>query len=445
MPFLHDLTLARIVPAAIGVLLTVVFVVWRTLAERRQRRVFGDATYNACRRVTGDVAAHAGRILRMRGFRFVLISGAIGILLFKTQMSAGWALGVVAMFTTALSHWGQELIPGSILVLGASRREQIDLQVAIRQAVFPFRPVSLLQTEELMTDVKIHGDCFRVDRGLHWLDAIQRFCEAFPIIVLDVRQMTGFVKDEIDHIVAAQYLYKTIVIGPGEAQTLLEDTIRKPGSARVLADLAAVPTEQEAIRLMRRLLFEHAKAPTPATPVVAVLNSWAGVADQPPAPGAVSDDAGGWRGVTVSPAKLAGFSYSAPAGWETSVLTNKADQYAVLCRPPDEQGFGKHKSRLDFMVFRYPEATAPDEAGFRRATEKNLKDRSAVITREKLGTRLGVRSHEVFFQRGPTVGFLSRFIAGHNEFLVHWSSVDPDAMQRHLPLVEAFIERVRLT
>jgi hypothetical protein len=92
------------------------------------------------------------------------------------------------------------------------------------------------------------------------------------------------------------------------------------------------------------------------------------------------------------------------------------------------------------MVFRYPDETIHDEAAFRRATEQNLESRGATITRERVGRRCGVMSHECHFQRGVSVGYLVRFISRGAEFVVYWTAMDGTTSQRYLPAVEAFVD-----
>jgi hypothetical protein len=359
---------------------------------------------------------------------------------------------------TGLGQWTRAKVPASLLVLGSSGEEQLALQAAIRDAVLPFRPVSLLETGQFRVDMAIPGDCFRIDRGIDWREAVAAFSRSVAVIVLDVRSITPFVREEIAHLSEAGHAHKTLVIGPEETARLLDGArgggpgAAGPSAVGLVGDTAA------AVGLLRHLLLEREAVPTPDAPMGTLAAQWrswqtaggpAAAASRAPgaAPGG-ADSAGEVQPpVQVRCERLAPFSYRTPPGWQAQVLAQGPEQYAVLFRPPGKGGLlgalGR-RSRLDLMVFKYPDETITDEAAFRRATEQNLTSRGASITRERVGRRCGVMSHECHFQRGVSVGCLVRFIARGTEFVVHWAAMDGTTSQRYLPAVEAFVDRIEV-
>lgn len=419
---------------------------WGVWAANRQRRVLGTGTYDQCIVVARTLGRHSNRIRTLLGLKWLCFIGGAWLLFRAWQGSAGtgsWPAGF-GLLAIGLIQWGRQRVPPSILVLGGSTAEQLGLQAALRDAVLPFRPVSLLQSGELRTDMKIAGDCFRIDDKADWQKEVYAFCRALPVLVLDLRHMTAFVEIELEHIVASRYLYKTLVVAPPDAERRLVDAERRLNSHGPATPIVCVPDSGTAIGLLHYLLFERERVPGPSPE--------ASIAD-------LSHEWNKWRDgrilgpaahrtaaavVRVTPGHLAPFSYTPPDGWSMRV-SQTADQYQVLFRPPEESGVRnllKRRSRLDLMVFRYPEPTVPDEATLRQGTEFNLDQLGASVTRELIGQRCGAISHECFYRRGTNLGYLVRFIVHCNEYVVHWMTMDGDTMQRHQPVVDQFAETI---
>ena len=430
---------------------------WGSWSGRRQRRVLGPARYRACVATTQTLARYSGRLRILSGSMWLFLAAGATLLGIQWVREASLAASLVALalLVTGLGQWARAQVPASLLVLGSSGEEQLALQAAIRDAVLPFRPVSLLETGQLRADVTIPGDCFRIDRGIDWREAVAAFSRSVAVIVLDVRSITPFVREEIAHLSEAGYAHKTLVIGPEGTARLLDDARgARPGAAGP-SDVCRVGDTAAAVGLLRYLLVEREAVPTPAAPMGTLAAQWRSWQTAGGPPGTASRTPGGAPAGAASAGdpppvrprceRLALFSYRPPPGWQGKVLAQAPEQYAVLCRPPGERGLLgvlRRRSRLDLMVFKYPDETITDEAAFRRATEQNLTSRGASITRERVGRRCGVMSHECHFQRGVSVGYLVRFIARGTEFVVHWAAMDGTTMQRYLPAVEAFVDGI---
>jgi hypothetical protein len=426
---------------------------WGMWSGRRQRRVLGPACYRDCLATTKTLARHSGRLRMLSGSMWLFLVTGVALLVLQWVREASLVASLVALalLVTGLGQWARARVPASLLVLGSSAEEQLALQAAIRDAILPFRPVSLLQTGQLRVDVTIPGDCFRIDRGMDWREAVAALSRSVAVIVLDVRSVTPFVREEIAHLSVAGYAHKTLVIGPdGTARLLDEERGARPGTPG-RPDVGRVDDTAAAVGLLRHILLENEVVPAPDRPMGVLALQWrewqaagGSVAAASRTPGVAP---GGADQPAVHPRceRLAPFAYRPPPGWQVKVLAEEPEQYAVLFRPPGERGLLgvlRRRARLDLMVFRYPDETIHDEAAFRRATEQNLESRGATITRERVGRRCGVMSHECHFQRGVSVGYLVRFISRGAEFVVYWAAMDGTTSQRYLPAVEAFVDGI---
>ncbi|MFO7589136.1 MAG: hypothetical protein R6X22_13905 [Gemmatimonadota bacterium] len=425
-----------VVASVIAVIVAVFLLGWSAWSVRRQRRVLGADRYRECLAITRTLGRYSGRIRTLARLKWVALGGGLALLAAQWAGDAGPIPALAALFllVTGLGQWTRERVPASILVLGSSGEEQISLQAAIRDAVLPFRPVSLLQTGILATDMKIPGDCFRIDRGVDWRDAVSSFARSVALIVLDTRRITPFVQEEILHLTEAGYAFKTVVVGAAGEPSLRSAT--------------TVPDTSTALALLRFLLLERETLPSPERPaaVLARERSQGGSAQVAGTPGPPAE-------IPLSPRTrpscpgLSPFSFRAPPAWHCRVLAEQPTSFAALLRPPESGGSGlggifRRRSRLDFMVFQYSEPTVTDESTFRAATEQNLAARGATITRQEMLRRGGALCHECHFQQGISHGYLVRFITGENEYVVHWLAMDGPTMTRHLGTVKTFVEEI---
>lgn len=445
----------NVVAASIATVVFAAVLLWGQWAVRRQQRVLGRQRYRDCVSTTQMLRRFSPRMAVPSALRWAYLVGGVLILLRASSLVP--VLIALWLLLTVISWGAQQSIPGSIVVLGSSNEQQIALQASIRDAVWPFRPVSLLQTDRLAVDMKIHGDCFRIGNEVDWREAVSALCRSAPLIVLDIRNVTPAVRHEIEHVFKSGYAYKTLFIGPDDASVLDDGRLQaeSPGS---LLSVLRLSDSASGVALLRYILHIRKSVPTPDAPLSSLSLEWGlwlrpnvgrsatPVAD--PLHPSGEDTTEGWQSTEVHCSQLAPFSYQKPGGWQARVLSEKAQEYAILFRPPEEsegglRGLLRRRSRLDMMVFKYTSETISDEAAFRRATEVNLMSRGASIVQDTIGRRFGVMSHECFFRRGTAHGYLVRFIARGNEYVVQWTTMDAAAMQRHMPTVQEFVDRLR--
>jgi len=122
----------------------------------------------------------------------------------------------------------RQRMPATILILGLSNKETIEFQSKIRVKIFPFRVVSLLETNNHLQNIKIAGDCFRITSSDNWRDAVFVFVRAVPIVIvythndIDHPADDTFVREEVMYILENNYKYKTIFVTPSENSSYLK-------------------------------------------------------------------------------------------------------------------------------------------------------------------------------------------------------------------------------
>jgi hypothetical protein len=241
--------------------------VWKRTNARRQKRVLGLLRYRDSLQTARLLAKFSGRVATLEGV--ASISVVVGLVLLAYQSARGSTvlfgiLGVV-LVVTGLGQWVRGGVPPSMLVLGSSGEDQIALQVSLRNAIFPFRPVSLLQTGRMSLDTRIPGDCYRIDREVDWRDAVAALCRTVGVIVLDARTLTEFVEEEVRHLADAGHEYKSLFIGPAQAAPTA----------------AAFPGPESAAAFLRHLFLEAETLPTREVPISAIALRWPGGPHEP--------------------------------------------------------------------------------------------------------------------------------------------------------------------
>jgi hypothetical protein len=236
---------------------------WGLRNAQWQERALGSAAWRECVTVTKSLSRYSGRLRILGALQWVAIAGGLAIILSQLRGEPSLLLLALGLYfvITGLGQRQQQRVPAALLVLGASSNEQISLQVAIRQKLFPFRPVSLLQTGVAKIDMRIPGDCFRIDREIEWQTAVFAFCRSLPLIVLDARNITPFVEHEIEHVLAGPYVHKTLFIGGTDIRPAVKGLLH-------------VPDPAAAIAFLRYLFLEKRALPTSATPIARLFAEW---------------------------------------------------------------------------------------------------------------------------------------------------------------------------
>ena len=193
----------------------------RTMAHRfLMRSMYGGARYDEMCMVTSLLGFQARRIFLMRVNKWIALWIGFAALAHHFQHSGRPWMGIgylwlpmIALMVGCVQFFGQTR-PAAILLLGASNHEALRLQSSLSNKLFPHRPVSLLETSEVDVDLRLApGDVYRITLG-DWQDAVWRFARSVLVIVVDMRQMTPPVNEELQFVVHENLEYKTILLNP---------------------------------------------------------------------------------------------------------------------------------------------------------------------------------------------------------------------------------------
>ncbi|MFM7168391.1 MAG: hypothetical protein ACKO3T_24355 [Planctomycetaceae bacterium] len=161
----------------------------------------------------------------------------------------------------------RQMVPGCILVLGRSEDTTIALQVAINQQLESFRAISLLNVESNTTanDHPAKPHSFRLGDDGDWVSAVRSLSYFMPIIVLDIRDSSEYVEEEIGIILREAYAYKTIFITLNAATQKIVDKAGQLNAEVVPGEIVCVADDGACIRLIKMAI--EGKAPSRATPL----------------------------------------------------------------------------------------------------------------------------------------------------------------------------------
>jgi hypothetical protein len=153
------------------------------------------------------------------------------------------------------------------LVLGRSEKNTLALQAALNATLAPFRAISLLQTQSTDDEMLVKSHCFRVGPGDDWISAVEALCKFLPIVVLDLRDSTTYVEEEIRIVLQKGYLFKTVLVTPeARREPILaraHDLHVEPAEAEVVC----VGDDAQCIELLRSVLSVQQTAPTQTRPL----------------------------------------------------------------------------------------------------------------------------------------------------------------------------------
>ncbi|MFH0953137.1 MAG: hypothetical protein V1873_02280 [Verrucomicrobiota bacterium] len=135
-----------------------------------------------------------------------------------------------------------QIRPAAVLVLGASTTPRLKLQHALMCKLFPFRVVSLIEQRTAADNRLAAGQCFRTITE-SWEASVTAFARVVALIILDLRDHTGFVADEAKIIAVENLGYKTIVLVSQSSM------ITPPSSCRI------IETEEELVQVALKCLF----------------------------------------------------------------------------------------------------------------------------------------------------------------------------------------------
>lgn len=137
---------------------------------------------------------------------------------------------LIAALAACLVHdWVYHATPASVLLLGNSGPETLELRHRIERGIFPYRVVALFKPDAAKelpnaSDVtnRLEWDNFRTVGNGDWRDVVHPLMDTTPLLVLDARIASKFVVEEAARVLGRyDLLQKTLFIGADGATPAL--------------------------------------------------------------------------------------------------------------------------------------------------------------------------------------------------------------------------------
>ena len=241
---------------------------WGFLAARLVAQVVGDEFMFAADTGTYTVGGRAIHIKEVKREGLLYLLGALAVFAYalsNESWSLAWAVGLLAALGCA--RISTQMVPATILVLGQSETDTLELQARLNHDLGPFRAISLLQTRRGEDPVLLKGNCFRVGPGDDWVEAVEALCKLLPLVVLDVRGSSQNVDEEIEIVRREQYFFKTIFVTRAGGRDHIVRRTGEVGDAGPAAPVVCVTDNASCSRLVFRLLKQARLAPTRQRPL----------------------------------------------------------------------------------------------------------------------------------------------------------------------------------
>ena len=186
----------------------------------------------------------------------VIGMGILFLLLYLISDFRAIIVGCVTIITYSILPYLCFALPTTILFLGVSNERNIALQAMIRDQLGQrLRVVSLLDVENYYRPFTgyrsvIGSDCLRTEDN-NWKEVFKYYAKIVPIIVVDGREYSKIVKEELHHILSKEYEHKTIFITELSGKTEFENSANIDTKVWDNTRLKKVPE-----RTMFALIFE---------------------------------------------------------------------------------------------------------------------------------------------------------------------------------------------
>jgi hypothetical protein len=158
--------------------------------------------------------------------------------------------------------------PPCVLLLGASRPEVLRMHAVVARTVRPLRAVSLLDYEKTPAEAARTlplRDCLRTVDSDEWRKTVHDLSDMALVVVMDPRQVTAFVREELQWMLAPERIHKLIFVhSRPSAGPIRED----PQLAHSEARIAGVPVVDEELlqRVLNACVVRRRAAPTTEHP-----------------------------------------------------------------------------------------------------------------------------------------------------------------------------------
>jgi len=177
------------------------------------------------------------------------------------------------------------MIPPAVLLLTRSTSDRIALNASVSEAIFPLRVVTLLDLDKASswkTLRLIYGGTYRTQNSLPWRAIMGDFLKFAPIVVVDTRQVSIPILQEVREVAVKNVAYKTIFIAtddgtvPALSELLRHDALEEADRIDIKKHLYGT-NEPGLIPDLKRLTSSPANVPTRERPVKSILTEAQGV------------------------------------------------------------------------------------------------------------------------------------------------------------------------
>lgn len=231
-------------------------------------RVLGDEFMVYAEVGTFAVGPHAMRLKETKRLGVSFLMGALlltGYEYYHNEGALVWLIGV--MVAAGSLRLATQMVPGCILVLGRSADNTLRLQETMNRALAPFRSISLLSMSKSEDELALRAHSFRLGPGSDWAGAVQTLATFMPLLVLDLRDSSDYVEEEVRIILQKGYLYKTVFVTRNRDKEPLRKRAQSLGVSYADDQVVCVSSAEECLELLRTVLLVKRVTPTPTNAI----------------------------------------------------------------------------------------------------------------------------------------------------------------------------------
>ncbi len=189
----------------------------------------------------------------------------------------GWRELLISVAVISAICFLRSARPPCVLLLGASRPEVLRLHAIVSRTIRPFRAVSLLDYHKTPVGVSRFlplRDCLRTVNSDEWRKTVHDLSDMSLIVVMDPRELTQFVHEELLWMLAPERVHKLVFVHYSSSSRSFQwHSLREQFGAQ----LNEVPVVDEELlqRVLRRCFVRRGGPPTTENPLRDIIESLA--------------------------------------------------------------------------------------------------------------------------------------------------------------------------
>jgi hypothetical protein len=167
----------------------------------------------------------------------------------------------------------RRIVPPTILILTCSSPQGVALHAKVSWTIRRLRAVALLRMEDSPTHflkTLVRRDCYRTDSDAAWEQVVDDLMRICPLLVLDTREESKAVTEEIMRIASARLAYKLMMVVESTGERPVVDAL--PDLSSSLCG-AAIVRESGALTMLQYLTRPSTGLPSSAKPIESIIRS----------------------------------------------------------------------------------------------------------------------------------------------------------------------------